>query len=831
MSWEAWSFVVLGAVLLGGFAWYERSRPPSQVVALVAALAALAVAGRLAFAAIPNVVATTDIVLFSGYAIGPAPGFAVGALAGLVSNFWLGQGPVDPVADGRVGAVWRLRGAPCPARRPDRAGRPRRRLRVRRGRLRGADELLADGELRRRAVARALRGAGDAGDPLRRRPRDRERHPGADRGPGDAADAGPLQGAIRVEAPGARAEKAVAGPGSAAAASRRSLLAALALGAVAAPPAKAAGRAEGLALAGGVPRTPTAGSALRLALTRASRSPAGRCSAWRRPGAIRWICARRGSTPVDFLRRNSARIGSSGDLAKTILALEGAGVNPRHFAGRNLVGQLRRRRRSNGSFEGWPNATAFAVLALRASGATGPAWRVRCAGCGGVQNRDGGWGVVPGGPSDADSTGAVLQAVSGRRSVRRAIRVPPPRPGRRGRLRLGGSGVGQLPVHRLGGPGDAGRRGPAAADPRGRPRRARLPLRTPNRQRPLPLLEAKRPDPDLGNSPSPGPALRKDLPNRPGTQSPPLSQAGTEYRPLRELRGNGALLASGAASPAGAATVPDSASRKGGDGAPSRRTQRERASPANGDREATRASRAAGRGPSPPQPRRPNPRRSAASKRRRRPTPRRRRASPPRWPWPWQPPARPRLCGGSCAAATGRRPIRSTPWTWRPRSGRRRTHKAFAPEPIPREEHRPAPRPRPLGAQPPPHRPLALSRRRPGGAWAAEVRRRARGRVEARSCPDPGRRLLRAQRRPNPGRGGPARHRRRLLHRPAGGPRPGAGGLLADSRLPALRRGPRGARSRRGGALRRPAPPRRPAPGAAQPPERPPASATVTYLD
>ena len=62
MSWEAWSFLVLGAVLLGGFAWYERSRPPSQVVALVAALAALAVAGRLAFAAIPNVGATPDKV-------------------------------------------------------------------------------------------------------------------------------------------------------------------------------------------------------------------------------------------------------------------------------------------------------------------------------------------------------------------------------------------------------------------------------------------------------------------------------------------------------------------------------------------------------------------------------------------------------------------------------------------------------------------------------------------------------------------------------------------------------------------------------------------------
>ncbi len=96
MSWELASFLILGAVLVGGFAWYERSRPTSQIVALVAALAALAVAGRIAFAAIPNVVATTDIVLFAGYALGAAPGFAVGALAGLVSNFWLGQGPWTP---------------------------------------------------------------------------------------------------------------------------------------------------------------------------------------------------------------------------------------------------------------------------------------------------------------------------------------------------------------------------------------------------------------------------------------------------------------------------------------------------------------------------------------------------------------------------------------------------------------------------------------------------------------------------------------------------------------------------------------------------------------
>src|SRR5436190_24298641 len=104
MSWQLTSFLILGAVLIGGFAWYERSRPPSQVVALVGALASLAIAGRIAFAAFPNVKLTTDIVAFAGYALGPAPGFAVGALAGLVSNFWFGQGPwaSEHVAGGGV---------------------------------------------------------------------------------------------------------------------------------------------------------------------------------------------------------------------------------------------------------------------------------------------------------------------------------------------------------------------------------------------------------------------------------------------------------------------------------------------------------------------------------------------------------------------------------------------------------------------------------------------------------------------------------------------------------------------------------------------------------
>ena len=93
MSWQAAVFAGLGLIVVAGFWWYERSRPSARLVALVAALAALAIAGRLVLAPIPNVVATTDIVLITGYALGAGPGFAVGALAAPISNIWLGQGP------------------------------------------------------------------------------------------------------------------------------------------------------------------------------------------------------------------------------------------------------------------------------------------------------------------------------------------------------------------------------------------------------------------------------------------------------------------------------------------------------------------------------------------------------------------------------------------------------------------------------------------------------------------------------------------------------------------------------------------------------------------
>jgi uncharacterized membrane protein len=96
VSWPLASFAVLALALAFGFAWYERSHAPAKMVALVAALAALAAAGRVAFAPLPNVKPTTDIVILAGFALGAAPGFTVGAVAALASNVVFGQGPWTP---------------------------------------------------------------------------------------------------------------------------------------------------------------------------------------------------------------------------------------------------------------------------------------------------------------------------------------------------------------------------------------------------------------------------------------------------------------------------------------------------------------------------------------------------------------------------------------------------------------------------------------------------------------------------------------------------------------------------------------------------------------
>ena len=84
------------AVLAAGAAWLERDPGSVKDLTLVATLGGLAAAGRVLFAPVPSVQPVTVIVAASGVALGPRRGFAVGALAALASNFFLGQGPHTP---------------------------------------------------------------------------------------------------------------------------------------------------------------------------------------------------------------------------------------------------------------------------------------------------------------------------------------------------------------------------------------------------------------------------------------------------------------------------------------------------------------------------------------------------------------------------------------------------------------------------------------------------------------------------------------------------------------------------------------------------------------
>jgi hypothetical protein len=111
------------------------------------------------------------------------------------------------------------------------------------------------------------------------------------------------------------------------------------------------------------------------------------------------------------LAAHSDRLRSSGDLERTILALDAAGVNPRSWAGRDLVAELRNRRSRDGSWQSQVNLTAYGVLALRAAGAERSSLRRSREWLDDRQRGDGGWGFQSSQPSDPDTTGAAMQAM------------------------------------------------------------------------------------------------------------------------------------------------------------------------------------------------------------------------------------------------------------------------------------------------------------------------------------------------------------------------------------------------------------------------------------
>jgi energy-coupling factor transport system substrate-specific component len=397
MRWQLAVFSLLALVLVAGIAWYERSRPNSRMVALVAALAALAVASRLVLAPIPNVVGTTDVAFITGYALGGAPGFAVGALAAPVSNFWLGQGPWTPWQM----AGWGLTGVAGAGL----AVLTRRRL----GRL-GLATACALAGLAYGALLDLSVMVGYGGEQS------------LDRYLALSARGVPFNVAHAL---GNFALAMAAGPALVRMISRYRTRLEFTW-----RPAGVAAVVAAMALAGATspaPRAAASGADARAWLERAQRSDGGYAASAdirSSPQMTGWAMlgleaagrnpldvSAGGRSPVDYLRERVDRLGRGlGDLELAILGLEGAGRDARAFAGHDLAADLARRQGGDGSFAGQVNLTAYGALALSAAGRGADAnqalgW-IRAA-----QNADGGWGTNRGARSEPDSTGSAIQAI------------------------------------------------------------------------------------------------------------------------------------------------------------------------------------------------------------------------------------------------------------------------------------------------------------------------------------------------------------------------------------------------------------------------------------
>ena len=101
------------ALVVAGVAWFEAGTDSTRELAVVATLAAAAAAGRVLFAAVPGVQPVTVIAIVAGASLGVRAGAATGALAALVSNFFLGQGiwtPQQMLGWGACGAIGALLG-------------------------------------------------------------------------------------------------------------------------------------------------------------------------------------------------------------------------------------------------------------------------------------------------------------------------------------------------------------------------------------------------------------------------------------------------------------------------------------------------------------------------------------------------------------------------------------------------------------------------------------------------------------------------------------------------------------------------------------------------
>ena len=90
------SLLVLLEAMLPFFLAFEGRKPQARELVLIAVLCALAVAGRTAFVALPQIKPVVALIIIAGVALGGEAGFITGAVSMLISNLYFGQGAWTP---------------------------------------------------------------------------------------------------------------------------------------------------------------------------------------------------------------------------------------------------------------------------------------------------------------------------------------------------------------------------------------------------------------------------------------------------------------------------------------------------------------------------------------------------------------------------------------------------------------------------------------------------------------------------------------------------------------------------------------------------------------
>lgn len=87
--------IIITELLIPFFMQFEKRKPQSQELVVIAVMSAIAIIGRIAIP-IPNFKATFAIIMLTGISLGAETGFMVGAITAFVSNFFYGQGAYMP---------------------------------------------------------------------------------------------------------------------------------------------------------------------------------------------------------------------------------------------------------------------------------------------------------------------------------------------------------------------------------------------------------------------------------------------------------------------------------------------------------------------------------------------------------------------------------------------------------------------------------------------------------------------------------------------------------------------------------------------------------------